>query len=197
MTIWFVSESGGTGKVSQLTNHTGRVTVSDHTVRDIFSDDAAGTNEAVFSDDYSREYSAINAYLGSLADTGASHTLVCVRAPGMNIIGQDYARGEEDIVFNNCKLGYIYFVMNLDIIPDSASVVDNRVVPDTEMITDIIFLPDNHIMTGFQVTANAAAAVNNSAAAYTGTRTNCQDTSFPLTRRVTQEHPVIDDGVIS
>jgi hypothetical protein len=61
MAIWFVPAAGGTVKIPYLTNHTCRITVSDDTFWDIFGNHTASTDYAVFSDDYPREYRAIDA----------------------------------------------------------------------------------------------------------------------------------------
>jgi hypothetical protein len=88
--------------------------------------------------------------------------------------------------------------MYFDVIPDFTSVIDNGVVPDTEIIADLVFFPDNHVMAGLQVTADAAAAIDNCIIADIGTITDDKNLIIvSSTRRITQYYLFINAGATS
>ena len=165
MTIRFFPETSGANDVLYLANNPRRVTVGDHPSRYIFGHYASSTDDGIFPDDNTREHTDVDAYLGTALDIWASHALQSIGAARMNIISQGYARAQENIIFDDGELGNINFVVNLNIIAYVTAVVDGRIVPDTEIISDVIFLSDYHVVTSLQIAANAAATIDNSAAA--------------------------------
>ena len=162
MTIRTVPETSGTSELSYVTYHLGRVAICDCRGWDVFGDHTSSTDDAVFSNDYSREHGAINAYLSSFFNTGSLHALVSIRAARMNIVSQSYPGSQENIILDDSELGDIDFVVNLNAISYPTTVVYDRVVPDTDTISDVILFSDDHIMTSLQVAADVATTVDDS-----------------------------------
>jgi hypothetical protein len=120
-----------------------------------------------------------------------------IRTAGMKIVRQSNPGGDEHIVLYGGELGDIDLVMNLDAVPDPATVVDNGVVPDTEAIADFIFFPDNDIVARLQVRADPATAINNSSTANAGTRTDGKHLLHHPTGRITQDYLIVDNSPIT
>jgi hypothetical protein len=112
----------------------------------------------------------------------------------MNIISQRYARSQKSVILNDSELGDIDFAVNLNIIANGTTIVNDRTVPDSEVISYIVFFSDDYVMTGFQVAANAATAVDNATFTNMSARANCQHQLIPPAWWVTQYHPIIDNS---
>jgi hypothetical protein len=196
MTVWLVPEAGGAFKVPYIAYYLGRVTVSDHPGGDISGNHTSSADDTMLPDNYPGKYGTVDAYLSPLINTGSPHTLVSVRTAGMNIIGEGYSGCQENIVLNKSELGHVDFVVDLDIIAYSTTVVDDGIVPDTESISDVVPLSDNHIMSCLQIAADTAAAIDNRAATDASSGADAQNVVRATGRRIVQKHPFINDGTL-
>jgi len=193
MRLVLYPDGGGRRLYYPLEEHPGRVAVCNYPGWYILGNNAAGTDYGVFSNDYPGEHAGVDTYLGSFLDTRTFHALHRIGTSGVNIVGQSNTRAHKNIIFNECELGYINPVVNFDIVPYTAAIVDSRAAPDTEIVSDGILLPDNHIVTGFQIAPNTTATIDDSAATNTRSGSDSQKVILTTGRWITKGYDIIDD----
>jgi hypothetical protein len=197
MAIRFVSQSGSTGNIIYLAHDLSRVSIGNHSSRDVFSDNTTSTNHRVFADCYTGEHAGIDAYLSSSFNPWTLHAIHSVGATGVNVISYNDAGAKEDIVFNESELSNVDMIVNFHIVADDTTVVDYREAPDTEIIPDDVVLSDDDIMTGLQSTANATAAIDNGTTADAGSGANNQKMVITSGRWVAEDNTIIDNDIIA
>jgi hypothetical protein len=172
MAIWFIPETCGAIEVSYLAYYLCRITITDYSSWYVSGDHASSAYYTVLTDNDPGKNGAINAYLSSLVNTRASHTLKGIRTTWMNIISQCYSRSQKSTILYNSELSNIDFAVDLNIVANFATVVNDRTIPDPEVISYIIFFSDDYVMTGFQIAANAATTIDNTTFTNVSSRAN-------------------------
>jgi hypothetical protein len=115
----------------------------------------------------------------------------------VNIIGYGNARSQKGIVFDDSELGHVNVVMDLDVVPYSAAIVNDGIIPDAKTVSNDIFFSDNHIVTGLQIVANSAATVDYATGPNVSIAANDEELILATGRRVTEVYAVINDRPFS
>jgi len=172
MIIWFIPETCGTIEVSYLAYYLGWITIANHPGWYVSGNHASSAYYAMLPNNDSGKNGAIDAYLSSLVNIRASHTLQGIRTAWMDIISEGYAGSQKSIILNDSELSDIDFAVNLHIVSYGTTVVNNRTVPDSEVISYIIFFSDDYVMASLQIAANAATAIDDATFTNVSVRAN-------------------------
>jgi hypothetical protein len=162
----------------------GWIAISQHTGRDITCHNATGPNKRALANGDVRQQSDVDSYTRPTLDRRPTHAQP---TQGVRIVSDGDARRQEYVIFQGGELGNIDIAMDLDIVPDCATIVYGRTVPNVQTATDTILLTDDHVVTGLQTGPDGGSGIDHCAIAYarSGSDAQCQIV-YLAARKITQ-----------
>ena len=196
--VRIIRQAGGALEFVNGANDPSGISCDHGTGWNVFGNDGTGADKGALADGDEGEQGYIDADLGAFSNGRATHACGRVFTSRMNVVGNGDARGQKDLIFNDCKLRHIAIGVNLDAISYLAPIVHNGIGPDCEMVADDILLSDHHIVARCQMRSNRCALINDGATADLGVASNDE---FPVTdisaRGIAEEYVLVDRGAFS